>query len=387
METKSKRKIILFMVVYFFAYMAFSIGTTQFIPYLSQLGFDASQRGILLSSIALVTILVQMIVGYLSDKYRTVKKFFICTLMLFALFTFFFYRSEGKKFIYVFIMLAMSGGLFNLLIGVSDNWVLESESIVGKYYSLIRSLGSLGWAIGSAMIAVIIAQFDFVGLANAVAFLAIIILGVALLIGDAQKADNAHHEEVKLADVKFLLSNGKYRLLILILFLIFSLNVFNTYTVTDKLISLQASTSQLGLKWSIAAMVEMPMFFCGVYLFQRYKPITMLKLAGVAYIVQFLIFSFVQNVDVLVYANVFQFATYPLALMASKHLVNECCVMKMRSTAQLVAMSIYNGVPALLMPMLSGLIIQWFHVDVALFFAVILVTCSCLLMPFYQRHK
>lgn len=387
MESKSKRKISLFMVIYFFAYMAFSIGTTQFIPYLSQLGFDATQRGILLSSIALVTIIVQMVVGYLSDKYRTVKKFFILALIFFAIFTFFFYHSEGKSFIYVFIMLAMSGGLFNLLIGVSDNWVLESEPAVGKYYSLIRSLGSLGWAIGSALIAMIIAMYDFGGLGNTVVVMTIVVLGVALLVNDAQKAENSHHENVSLVDVKCLLSNGKYRLLIVILFLIFSLNVFNTYTVTDKLISLSASTSQLGLKWSIAAMVEMPMFFCGVYLFQHFKPITMLKVAGVAYIVQFLIFSFVQNVDILVYANVLQFATYPLALMASKHLVNECCVMKMRSTAQLVAMSIYNGVPALLMPMISGLLIQWFHVDIALLFAVMLVSVSCLLMPFYQRHK
>lgn len=46
----------LFSWLYVCMYMAFSFGLTQFTPFLSKIGYDEMERGILLSSYALITI-------------------------------------------------------------------------------------------------------------------------------------------------------------------------------------------------------------------------------------------------------------------------------------------------------------------------------------------
>ncbi|STY46477.1 hypothetical protein [Listeria fleischmannii] len=64
-----------FISLYILMYMAFSFGLTQFTPYLSKIGYDEFERGILLSSYAVTTIFLQMIIGFYADKFQTIKRF------------------------------------------------------------------------------------------------------------------------------------------------------------------------------------------------------------------------------------------------------------------------------------------------------------------------
>lgn len=379
---KTNQKIFAFTIMYLCIYMAFSIGTTQFIPFLTDLGFNAAQRGFLLSSISITTIIFQMIVGYLSDKYKTVKKFFMLTMTCYALTTYFFYHTTVSNFAYVFIMLALNGGFFNLMFGVSDNWVLESEAKVSQSFSFIRAFGSLGWGIGSVMLALILEKYSYTGIASFVALFSGICLTAAAFVEDANKAST---DEIKLHDVIELGKNRRYVLLVIILFLIFSINVVNTYTVIDKMIALNASAADIGRKWLVSATAEIPMFFLGSYFVKKINNRNLLKIASAVYCIQFILLALISDVNLMIGLMVLQFFTYPMAMIASKGLIYECSSEKLKSTAQLVAMSVYNGVSALLIPSICGIITQYAGVNVTLLFGALLGMSAFLLIPVYNR--
>ncbi|EAC5366814.1 MFS transporter, partial [Listeria monocytogenes] len=63
MEIKHK-----FQVIYFVQYATMAILMTQIVPFLTEQGYDALERGWFLASYSITTILFQLVIGYYSDK-------------------------------------------------------------------------------------------------------------------------------------------------------------------------------------------------------------------------------------------------------------------------------------------------------------------------------
>ena len=88
---EDKRLMVKFCVIYLLAYGVIALGYTQYVPYLSSIGYNPMERGIVISSYAITTITFQLIFGILSDKYKTVKKLCINAVVAFAIFTYLFF--------------------------------------------------------------------------------------------------------------------------------------------------------------------------------------------------------------------------------------------------------------------------------------------------------
>ena len=67
---KKKSTAVRFNGLFLFSYAAGAIGTTQTIPYLVSMGFEGTQKGIILSGMAISTLVTQFLFGYLSDVYK-----------------------------------------------------------------------------------------------------------------------------------------------------------------------------------------------------------------------------------------------------------------------------------------------------------------------------
>ena len=57
----------------FLNYFVCAIGTTQLIPYIVYLGFNENDKSYMLSMIAVVTIVLQIGSGFISDKIKRIK--------------------------------------------------------------------------------------------------------------------------------------------------------------------------------------------------------------------------------------------------------------------------------------------------------------------------
>ena len=68
---KLKRRII-FCSIYFLAYFVYAMPYSQYIPYLTKIGYSATQRGLMISCYSVMNIVFQLIFGYFSDKYNNI---------------------------------------------------------------------------------------------------------------------------------------------------------------------------------------------------------------------------------------------------------------------------------------------------------------------------
>jgi MFS family permease len=365
--------------------MAFAFGMTQFTPFLSKLGYNSMQRGILLSSYAATTIILQMLFGFLSDKYHTVKKFMVVVLMIYAASAYLFYNKETQFFIYHMIVIAFSGGLINTSCGLCDTWILKRDKHLRKQFSFIKAFGSIGWAIGSIILSSIISRFGYKGVSSGILILCTISLGIMYFIKDVNKNHSVTVQKVQLSDLKELILDRKYSLLVIILFFMYCVIITNNTAVVDKMLELGANDSEIGYKWSIQSVIEIPTYLFGAYFLRKYNHYFLLKVSAIALTIQFILFGMSTSITQIVILSVLQILTTPLLIITSKTLIYDLTSEKMKSTGQLLALSIFTGLSSLLVPTCAGIITRYFNVNTTLFIAASLSAISLVLINILKK--
>ncbi|KGL41171.1 MFS transporter [Listeria sp. SHR_NRA_18] len=355
----------LFSWLYVCMYMAFSFGLTQFTPFLSKIGYDEMERGILLSSYALITIFLQMFIGFFADKYQTIKRFIVVLMIIYLLTTCLFYLTESKLFFLHLLLLAISGGLINTCTGLSDTWILKSSPYLRNNFPFIKAFGSIGWAGGSILLSFLIAKAGYTGLSFGIFLLSLFSLVLIFFLTDVGKSTK-HSAKVTLADFKEVIFNKDYRLLVFILFLLYSVIIANNITVVDKMLQLGASDLQIGYKWSIQSLLEIPSYLFGAAFLRKYSNFALLMICAVTLTTQFIGFSLTENVWVIILLSGLQFLTTPIIMIASKQLIFHMTTERMQSTSQLFALSIFTGLSSLLIPIVAGSLIKYFNVNLTL---------------------
>ena len=382
---EDKRLMMKFCIIYFLAYGIIALGYTQYVPYLSSIGYNPMERGILISSYAITTIAFQLIFGILSDKYKTVKKLCIIAVVAFAIFTYLFYSLETKMFILHMILIAMSAGLANLNFGYFDNWLFTFGEKARNQFSFIRAFGSIGWAVASIVIAKLLNMFGYKGLGLTIVLLTIIMLGVMFLVSEGSKSTQKKSEKITAADMKELLRNKKYILIIVILFFIYCANNSNATTIVDKMLELGATNSQIGYKWTISGLVEIPIYIYGSFFLRKFGAYKLLCISAFAIMLQFILFGMSNSIGTMILLSGFQIITGPMMMLASRMLIFEFSSEKLKSTGLLLALSIYSGLSALLMPSIGGTITNYYNVNTTIYIVAIIAGMGFLLSIVLNR--
>jgi OHS family lactose permease-like MFS transporter len=362
--SQNNRLTIRFMAVFLFAYIGFALPYTQIIPYLNHIGYTASQRGIILAGMSLVGIFGQFLFGFLSDKYRTVKKFYYATLIALVLFASTVYATSGNMFYYHVITVAFTGGLFQIVVGLLDAWSLESNPYLALHYGKIRAFGALGWAIGAPVTAWIVNHmgYDKLGLANLL--ITLLTFAISWTLKDAIKIP--HEEGLRFGDVKKLLRRKEYLVLVAILFMISVIASADMYTVIDKILILGGSTAQVSMKWSLQAILELPLFFLGARLLIRYGGKRLMLFAIAMYFIRFIGYAWADTPYMLIAFSGFQLLTFPLINVSSKVLIAGESPDHLRSTGLLFATSMSSSLASFIVPLTFGFIVERFGADATL---------------------
>ncbi|HBG5046540.1 TPA: MFS transporter [Clostridioides difficile] len=352
-----------FIIFYFFSYIIFAFASTKFTPFLSKLGYSAFERGIILSSYAITNILFQLLFGVLADKYQTMKKIVLISLSVYGIASVIMFSTygiasvimfstESATFIIYLLLVALSGGLLNTCCSLYDTWIIGCGDNINNYLSFIKTFGSIGWAIGSMVASYLILRFSYFGLSVAIGLIVVLLIINILLLPDIEKINKKINVTNK--DIIELLKDKKYILLVCILFLLYSMVVANNCTVIDKMIALNATNSQISLKWSLQSLLEIPTYLAGSYLLKKYSSLNLLKLSAIMITVQFLLFALTNDSNIIIILCVFQVFSTPLILITSKRLIFEVSPKKLRSSSQLIALSIFMGGSSLIIPTVAG---------------------------------
>lgn len=374
-----------FIVFYFLSYLSFGIVMSNFTPFLSTLGYDAMQRGILLSSYAITTILFQLLFGILADRYQTMKKLVILSILGFALCSAILFFQTGVLFSLHLLMVALSGGLLNTLCGLYDTWVLSTSQELANRLSFIKAFGSIGWAVGSVLAAYLISLFSYQGMAISICLIMLLAMLNMAIIPDMAQVKRTKKTTMK--EVLTLFQDHQYVLLVLILFLLYAMVIANNCTVIDKMLSLGASQSDISLKWSIQSLLEIPTYVLGARILQRYASIRLLQFSALMLIVQFIGFASASSISMMILLSCFQLFSTPLMMITSKSLIQQMCKPELRGSSQLVALSLFTGLSSLLIPTIAGSLSVMMGINAVLYAVTALGMLAFGLTFRFQKQK
>jgi MFS family permease len=362
--SQNNRLTLRFMALFLFAYLAYTLPFTQVIPFLTRAGYDPLQRGVILAGMSLVGIFGQFIFGFLSDKYRTVKKFYYMSLIGLVLFSWAAYATTRNLFYYHLVTVAFTGGLFHIVAGLLDAWTLESDPYLVTHYGKIRAFGALGWAIGSPLTAWIVNAlgYDKLGIANVL--ITLITFAISWTLKDALKIP--HKEGIRVTDIKRLLARKEYLLLVLILFLVNVIASADMFTVIDKILLLGGTNADVSLKWSVQALCELPLFFLGARLLGKFPAKKILLFAISMYFFRFMGYAWASTTVLLIAFSSFQMVTFPLINVSSKVLIAGESPDHLKSTGLLFATSMSFSLASLISPLAFGLAVDLFGTDATL---------------------
>lgn len=363
---KEKKNILLLCVFYFITYFSFVVPYGYMQTFLESIGYDVVERGFILSSTAIVTIITQIVVGYLCDKYKSNRKFFNIFLIIFVGAALGMYQITHKSFFMHCIFMSLVGGLFRTCMAIQDSWTLETSETCRNNFGPIRAFGAIGWMIGSPIAASIVETYGYQCLGYVFAGLSILNILLTMFMEDAHKVERV--ESICIQDLKALVWNKKYMVVVAIFFFVNVIGTADLYTTVDKMMALGAKESMIGARWSIQAFTELPLFFAGTWLMKKFGDYKLMMFGTFMYIIRFICYAFVQTPEMMIVVTMMQCITYPLIMITSKTLVDDVTPVHLRSSGQTIASACYVGVSLLITPALAGTMVNTFGTDSTLFF-------------------
>lgn len=349
------------------------------IPYLTQLGYDGIQKGILLSSIALSTIALQIVSGYRSDKTHKIKRYFVVLYGIYLVCNAVLFHWQMEVFLYYLLMVSLVGGCYRTTQGLLDTWLLQSK---GTWFSHVRAFGAVGWALGSWLVAFLIEPMGYSLIVWVLMVGGILSFVISVTIKDSEREQSKIH----FSDMKEIVMNKPYMLFVLIVFLLYALGTADMYIVVDKLLSVGGTGFHVGMKWGLQSLMEVPVLLMGETLLRKFELWKLMMFATVMFFIRFLVYAWIQIPLWFLFASVFQLVTFPLVVICSKENFEQLSDERWKSTGQMFAMSIYMGISLFVMPIICSGLIEWLGYDFALVAVSFLAVMAMGLLWKYQKE-
>lgn len=379
-----------FAILYFIHYLTASLIMGQRMTFLIRTSYTIQQRSLMFAAIPLVSIGLQFFVGYLSDKYKTIKKLYIGIVVISAITAFIFYSVQVQMFVFHFAITILSNSVILSINDLNDVWVLQSKGPSKDNYSFIRAFGSAGWSLGSFLVAQIIIMFGYQGLANTALLTSILVLAVVATIRD-DKADDIIEdtvEAIKITDVKEIFKNKAYLLAIAVMFSLNFAAATTGYILIDKIIALGGNEWHIGMRLMIAAAVEIPLLLVGGRIHKKLGSLKMIAIASVVYSLQFLGYYLATSNNIIFFVTILQSISLPFFIVAIKYLLLELSPSHLKTTGQMAGPAIVNGLQGVLHPLTSAFLAGLFSVNAPLLLAFIFGVIAILLnIPLYKEYN
>lgn len=362
---KKNKNMLMLCVLYTLSFFAYALPYGYMQTFLAYVGYSVLERGMIISGCALVAIVLQFFVGYLCDKYKTDKKFYNILIMLFAVTAYVMYSITEKNFFVHLIFVSLLGGLERSCEAVQDTWCLETDETCKNNYGAIRAFGAIGWMIGSPIAAWIIESYGYKYIGLVFACLAVLNVGITFLMQDAVKVEKTDGK-LSFADIKKFFKNKRFVLVTSMFLIINIIAMADSYTVVDKMLALGADEGLVGLRWSIQAFTELPLFFAGGWLLKKFGDFKLLVFGTLMYVLRFLLYAVVQTPELMIVVALMQGITFPLIMITCKTLVDSATPAELKASGQTIASSMYSGLSLLIAPTLAGTIASFVGLDITL---------------------
>ncbi|WP_281890967.1 MFS transporter [Paenibacillus sp. YYML68] len=317
--------------------------------YFQHIGYNTLQIGLIFSIGPMIGIVSNLFWGFMSDKYRTVKKIIILIVFGQLLVSAFLFQVDS----FALLMITMSFLFFfqQPIISLNDSLTLLTISGTKKSYASFRVWGSIGFAAAALGFGMLLRSLgtDWT-LWLAVGSLSVTLL-LALLIKDARDA------KVTKPDFSGLLPlvTAKPFLAFLVMILIVSMS----HRMNDSFLALYmqhlgANPTLIGWAWMVSALSEIPIFFLLSKYGHRFKELPLLAVSSLVYALRFLLMSQAHDPMWIVVIQALHSFSFGIFLFTGIRYIQGAIPDQYRASGQAVFAITWSGLAGLLSGVTGG---------------------------------
>lgn len=370
-------QLILFRLFYFFLFFGVANISGMLIPFLRYKGFDPIQTGTLIGFYTLSGIIGQLSIGYFCDKFRTIKKLFMPSLVIAIIsggLTIYFQKS-----IVFYIGFFLMGFFSYIITSLSDSWIIENNENIRNKFGQLRSFGSVGWACGVLITGYTLSKFGFL-MMNIVYLTSLIIALIATI-----KSKDIKKECKGSINIKVLITNREY-LFTIIIFLFIGISFRLHYQIVPYVIeNIGGNASNVGIYYFIGSMSEIIMLILCSKIMHRLSPDKLLIVVPLAILLQALLLYFTSNILIIYLSGVLQIFTYPILLMCGRIMIDRISPTELRTSSQLIGFAIFNSFGVVIASFIVGYLIENLKLNntvlILISWALVCIVCAI----FYDR--
>lgn len=379
MKSKKNQFSILMLV----GFISYSLMYNQVVPLLIELGYTVSQRSVILATFALIAMVGQILVGYLSDKVGSIKRYFIFLSWVFIATGLLAYGLKDKNFIYHLIIVSSMTALTRIQCNILETWVLQVDGLY-QDFGPIRAFGSIGWALASYLSGYLVVNYGFISLGIFNIALNLGLIAYSFKLEDIKKMN---HEPLRAKDMLELLKNKNFMLLLLVFLIIFFVYNVDTILVTERIYEFGGNAQDTGTRGFIHAIVEVPMMFLVGKILIKYRSKKTLIFGTSMLALKFVLFALSINVFQLNLVTILQMVSFPLILIAQRDMINHEVSDNLKTTGQMLTSAVTSGFSAILSPLLAALLTSNFGSSNALLIVAVVLIIPIMLVLVYKPNQ
>lgn len=372
-----------FSILMLVGFISYSLMYNQIVPYLIEIGYTTAQRSVILASFALVAMVGQILVGFLSDKYSTIKRFFVYVSWLFIATGLASFWLNKPNFWFHFFIISFMAAFTRIQCNILETWVLQVDGLYHDFGS-IRAFGSIGWAVASYIGGALATRFGFISLGIVNTGLNVILIFYSFKLADIGRKE---HQKATITDFKNLLKNRKFILLLFVFLFVFFVYNVDSILVTELIYSFGGNAADAGLRGFIHAIVEVPMMFLVGRLLIKYKSKRVLMFGVVMMMLKFVLFGLSKTIFAVDVFTLLQMVSFPLILIAQRDMINHVVAENVRSTGQMITSAVTSGVSAIMSPLVAGFLSINYGVSWALIIIGLSLIIPLILVLGYSQEK
>ncbi|ASN07018.1 MFS transporter [Virgibacillus necropolis] len=338
-----------------FSFHATNTIIISFLPlYLKHKGLHGTEIGWVLAVGPLASIFAQPFWGYMSDKYKTVKRVLLICIIGLLFSSVLFFQMNGL------IAIILMGAVFYFFtspIGaLGDSLAQRRADDLNVSFGGIRMWGSIGFATSSLIVGEVLSSIGIQYMIWPYLFFGVVALLVVFQLTDVK----VESDPIQLKDVSQIFTNKPFVIFLAIIMFITITHRANDSYIGLYIAQLGGSEGLVGLAWFVGVASEALVFaFAGKW-FKKYHTLVFIIFAGVLYSIRWFIYASIDDPFYIIALQFLHGVTFGVFYLAAFQYISRLIPKLLQSTGHLVFFAVFFGVSGIVGSLVGGALIDSF---------------------------
>lgn len=357
---KFNRNFYILIAFYLIYYMSYGLFNPYLNIYFEHLGFSGTQIGQINALAQIASMFLTPLWGILCDKTRRYKSLMGLSILITVVMTYFWSKQTIYSMVLIFSVCLI--GIRSCTMPISDSLSVIYCNENHQDYGILRSIGSLGYVLGSVVISKIAAMF---GKEGPFVFLYLIALGISLVIvfpypKVKMVKEESHHKETSFTNMKELMKNKDYLfVLILAVFTNIIMDSAGNYIGNHFVSTMGLSSNALSSYLLVAVIPEIFFILIISRLFRRFGYKRIYLLAGISQCIRGVVYAITSSFPIFLIISFCHMFMTGIGAVGHIQLINRAVPTRYVTTAMTFYMSFYMIISSIF-TQLFGIVYDYF---------------------------